>query len=186
MRIEHPAPRRALRRWAPLLACACLLAAAVPAAASASEPVLAATSGTGRAIASATLEQCVTAPNQIERSATFVGEMNAVPGTARMMMRIEVLERMPKEAFFRTVTYPGLGTWLRASAGVKTYKNLDKVTDFAAPASYRAAIHFRWVGAKGRTIKTLELRTPRCEQPVPRAPASPPASTSEGAPAAVA
>ncbi len=156
----------------PVLACGLLLSAAAPAAASASEAALAATSGAGHANAAATLEQCVTAPNQLERSATFVGEMNAVPGTVRMMMRIEVLERMPKEAAFRTVTYPGLGMWLKASAGVKTYKNLDKVTDLAAPASYRGAIHFRWVGAKGRTIKTLELRTPRCEQPAPGAPAS--------------
>ncbi len=73
---------------------------------------------------------------------------------------------------------------------MKTYKNLNKVTDLAAPAAYRAAIHFRWVGAKGRTIKTLELRTPRCEQPLtPRMPASgsltaPPPATNGTTPAA--
>jgi hypothetical protein len=174
MTVEHRAPRRALRRWMPALACAgALSAAVVPVTAQASARSAASTSSSARTSAAATLEQCVTASNQIERSATFVGEMTAVPGTTRMMMRIEVLERMPKEAFYRAISYPGLGAWLKASTGVKTYKNLNKVTDLAAPAAYRAAIHFRWVGAKGRTIKTLELRTPRCEQPLaPRMPAS--------------
>ena len=115
--------------------------------------------------ASATLEQCVTSVEQSERAATFVGEMTAVPGTAHMLMRIEVLERASREAAFHAVSYPGLGIWLRAAPGVKTYKNIDNVTDLSAPAVYRAAVHFRWLGAKGRLIKALELRTPRCEQP---------------------
>ncbi len=116
--------------------------------------------------ATASVEQCVTADAQLERSATFVGEMTAVPGTARMMMRIDVLERSGEEIFFHAVAYPGLGTWLRAAPGVKTYKNLDRVTDLSAPASYRAAIRFRWLNAHGKTIKSLDLRTPRCEQPL--------------------
>ena len=63
---------------------------------------------------SAGLDQCVTAVLQAERSATFSGEMTAIPGTARMAMRIEVQERMPAEAAFHTITAPGLGVW-RAS-----------------------------------------------------------------------
>jgi hypothetical protein len=117
-------------------------------------------------LATATVEQCVTNATQAERSATFVGEMTAVPGTARMMMRIDVLERGPEEVLFHTIAYPGLGTWLRAAPGVKTYKNLDRVTDLSAPAAYRAAIRFRWLNSKGKLIKVLELRTPRCEQPL--------------------
>jgi len=124
--------------------------------------------------ATATVEQCVTSVEQPERSVTFVGEMSAIPGSARMLMRIEVLERAPKEALFHAVTYPGLGLWLRASSGVRTYKNLDKVTDLSAPAVYRAAVHFRWLNAKGRLIRSLELRTGRCEEPAP------PASSSRG------
>jgi hypothetical protein len=120
---------------------------------------------TSKQPASATVEQCLTTGSQSERAATFVGEMTAVPGTARMQMRIEVLERMPDEALFRSVSYPGLGVWLRSSPGVKTFKDLDKVTDLSAPAAYRAAIRFRWLNAHGHAIKLLELRTPRCEQP---------------------
>jgi hypothetical protein len=122
-----------------------------------------------KAPASASLEQCVTAVQQPARSATFVGEMNAIPGTWRMQMRIEVLERPPQETLFHAVTYPGLGVWLRSASGVKTFKNFDKVTDLSAPAVYRAAVHFRWLGGHGRVIRTLVLRTAHCEQPAPPA-----------------
>jgi hypothetical protein len=120
----------------------------------------------GKPIASATTEQCVTSVTQTERSATFGGEMTAIPGTVRMQMRIDVLERGMKEGeSFHAIAYPGLGQWLRSSAGVKTFRNLSKVTNLSAPAVYRAAVHYRWLGAKGRIIRTLYLHTPRCEQP---------------------
>ena len=120
-----------------------------------------------RAPASATLEGCQTAASQRERAATFAGEMSAVPGSARMQMRIEVLERGAEESFFHAVAYPGLGAWLRAVPGVRNFKNLDRVTDLSAPADYRAAIRFRWLNARGRAIRSLELRTPVCRQTAP-------------------
>jgi len=114
----------------------------------------------------ATLEGCETASLQAERAATFTGEMTAVPGTTRMLMRIDVLERSAEETAFRSIAYPGLDDWLHASPGVKTYKNLDRVTDLAAPAEYRASIRFRWLGAHGRLLKSAEERTPVCTQPL--------------------
>ena len=135
-----------------------------------------------RPLASATLEGCETSAVQAERSATFVGEMTAVPGTARMLMRIEVLERSGGEIAFRSVNYPGLGDWLRAAADVKTYKNLDRVTDLTAPAEYRAAIRFRWLNAHGRLLKSEALRTPICTQPMVEG-AETPATTAASSPA---
>jgi len=185
MRIVRGRPGIAGRRWLPALACALALAAGTQAAAPAQPAAAAqapgapaaasadATAVQGAAVkasAGATLEQCVTSTQQLERSATFVGEMTVIPGTARMLMRIEVLERVPHEALFHQVSYPGLGQWLRAAPGVRTYKNLDKVTDLSAPADYRAAVHFRWLNAKGRLIRSQELRTGRCVQPAAPAP----------------
>jgi hypothetical protein len=118
---------------------------------------------------SATLESCVMAAEPSERTATFAGEMAAIPGTAKMQMRIDVLERTPVETAFHTVTAPGLGVWRTAAPGVKTYKYLKEVTNLAAPAYYRAAVRFRWLNAKGRLIKAQETRTPRCLQTVPPA-----------------
>src|SRR5690242_1644386 len=97
-----PRPRRrarvprALRACAP--ACAVLLWPAQAGAGSAPPD-------------SASLQQCVTSVVQLERSATFAGEMTALPGSARMAMRVEVQERRSAEFAFHTVLAPGLGAW---------------------------------------------------------------------------
>jgi hypothetical protein len=129
---------------------------------------------------SATLEQCLTSEEQDERSATFAGEMTAIAGTAKMEMRIDVLERTPEEGLYRTVSAPGLGVWRSSAPGVKIYKYLKQVTNLTGPAFYRAAVRFRWLNAKGRLIATTELHTRRCEQPAPATPTNPPTSGGEG------
>jgi len=114
--------------------------------------------------ATAALEGCISASAQAERSATFTGEMTAIPGSTKMEMRIEVLERLPGEPAFEPVIAPGLGVWRTAAPGVKVYRFLKQVTNLSAPAVYRGAVAFRWINARGRAIKYLELRTPRCSQ----------------------
>lgn len=165
-----------------LLACAVVLALLLAARASAdSTPAgsslsqVTAPAGTGGV--SATLEECVTAVSQSERAATFSGEMTAMPGTVRMSMRIDVEERVPGEAAFHTVTFPGLGVWRSADPKVKTYKYLKQVTNLSAPASYRGFVQFRWIGDKGHVIKRAERMTARCLQPA--LPSEPP-EASEG------
>jgi len=133
--------------------------------------------------ASASLVQCVTATVPGERSATFAGEMTAIPGTARMSMRIEVLERIQGEASFHTVVAPGLGVWRTSDPGVKVYKYLKQVANLSAPAVYRAAVVFRWQGSRGRLIKHAERMTRLCKQPRP-AGASGESATPPGAPPA--
>ena len=113
---------------------------------------------------SANLEQCVTSPEQEERAATFSGEMSAIPGSVRMEMRIDVLEKAPEEESYRRVSAPGLGVWRSSAAGVKSFRYLKQVTNLAAPASYRGLVRFRWFNAKGRQISFAELRTRPCEQ----------------------
>jgi hypothetical protein len=114
------------------------------------------------------LEQCVTSTEQEARTATFSGEMIAIPGTVKMEMRIDVLERLPSELepAFHNIAAPGLGVWRTAAPGVKAYKYLKQVTNLSAPAAYRAAVRFRWLNAKGKLIKAAELRTPKCDQPL--------------------
>lgn len=114
---------------------------------------------------SATLSQCLPAESQEERSATFAGEMTAIAGTARMEMRIDVLERIPGETSYHAVSAPGLGVWRSSAPGVKVYRYLKQVTNLAGPAFYRAAVRFRWLNAKGHLIAATEDNTRRCEQP---------------------
>jgi hypothetical protein len=183
MRPSAPAARLHLRR--PTVALATAIAVAVPwltvspaamggtapaTAAATTTPATTAATGTGSLpatpAASATLTQCATATiPQNERAATFSGEMTAIPGTARMEIRIGLEERIPGELEFRTVTAPGLGVWHSSAAGVKIFTHIQQVTNLSAPAFYRGVLRFRWLNDKGHTIKSEELRTARCEQP---------------------
>ncbi|HTY96473.1 MAG TPA: hypothetical protein VMB91_05490 [Solirubrobacteraceae bacterium] len=115
---------------------------------------------------SVSLEQCVSASEQEARSATFSGEMALVPGATRMEMRIDLLERSSEQEGYRRVTATGLGVWRLSAPGVKSFRYLHQVTDLAAPASYRGAVHFRWLNAHGKDIADTELRTRPCEQTV--------------------
>jgi hypothetical protein len=155
-----PTRRAVSARLAPALTTALVLAVTAAGTATAAPSA-------AKPVASATVEQCVTSVEQSERAVTLVGEMTALPGTARMQMRIELQERGPKEEAFHGVSDPGIGQWLRAAPGVHIYKNLDKVTNLSAPAVYRGEVHFRWLNARGHLIKALALRTGRCEQPSP-------------------
>jgi hypothetical protein len=131
--------------------------------------------------ASATLEECVTATLQEQRAVGFSAEMTAIPGTVRMTMRIDLEERAMDEAEFHTVTASGLGVWRSSDPKVKVYKYVKQVTNVSAPAAYRGLVRFRWLNAKGHTIKRTERLTSRCLQPgVPgesTQPTAPPGST---------
>jgi hypothetical protein len=116
---------------------------------------------------SATLTQCVTAVAEAERSATFAGEMSAIAGTVRMAMRVDVQVRFPPEREFRVLSVPGLGVWRSSEAKVKVFRYLKQVTNLSAPASYRASVRFRWIGAHGVTLRRALRLTRSCVQPAP-------------------
>lgn len=158
-------------------ACALMLAGAASASAQSGESLAQATLPASSGGVAATLEQCVTSAVQAERSATFTGEMTAVPGAARMAMRIDVEERAPGETEFRPVSPSGVGGWRWADPKVKVYKYLKQVTNLSVPASYRGLVRFRWVNARGHVIKRAERLTTRCLQPASPAPTTPDATS---------
>jgi hypothetical protein len=128
---------------------------------------------TGPGPVSAGVEQCVPAVVQTERSATFTAQMTAVTGTQHMAIQMEIQERTPADPSFHTVTAPGLGVWSESETGVKIYKFVKQFTNLAAPADFRALVHYRWIDNRGRTIAHTQRRTPLCEQPAqPTQPAS--------------
>jgi hypothetical protein len=150
-------------------ACA-LTALALAAAALAQSAAGASAPGKAEPPVSATLTQCITSVLQAERSATFAGEMSALPGTTRMAMRVDVEERPPHELQFHAVTAPGIGVWRTSEAHVKVFKYLKQVTDLSAPARYRATVRFRWLNAHGATVRRAERHTRVCTQPAAPAP----------------
>jgi hypothetical protein len=113
----------------------------------------------------ASVEQCLTAANQAERSATFDGQMTAIAGTQRMSMRIDLQERTASEPSFHAIAGSGLGVWRASDPGVKIYKYVRQVTNLPAPASFRALVSFRWIGEVGRVIRHTTRHTAPCEQP---------------------
>lgn len=115
---------------------------------------------------SATLEQCLTSATGADRSATFVGEMTAMPGTVRMSIRVELQQRLEGDPAFHTLVAPGLGMWRGSESGVKIYKYVKQITNLAAPASYRAIVRFKWIGDGGRLLRRAVLHTSICEQPL--------------------
>lgn len=118
----------------------------------------------------ASLVQCMTGGEASERAASFAGEMTAQPGTQKMAMRIELLERTPGETGYRPVLAPGVGAWHYADPNVRVYKHIEQFTNLSAPAGYRALITFRWEGPHGHLVKRDEQRSPRCSQPAPAPP----------------
>jgi hypothetical protein len=114
---------------------------------------------------SATVEQCATSTVQSERSATFTAQMTATADTQKMGVRFELQQRLRGENEFHSVLAPGLGVWHSSEVGVQIYKYVKQVTNLDAPAAYRAIVHFRWLGEKGRMLKRAESRTSRCIQP---------------------
>jgi hypothetical protein len=165
-------------------ACVVALAAAATASAQSGQSVGQTMPPTSSGGVAATLEQCVTSVVQSERSATFTGEMTAVPGAARMAMRIDVEERLPADAEYHAVVFPGLGVWRSADPKVKVYKYLKQVTNLSSPASYRGLVRFRWISPKGHVIKRTERMTARCLQPA--SPAQPPATAERTPPTSTA
>lgn len=139
------------------------------------------TSTSTKTPAVATLEQCATATApQTERSATISGEMIAIPGTARMQLRIQLEERAGVAQRYRAINAPGLGAWRSSSPGVKVFGHIQQFTNLSAPAFYRGLISFRWLDATGRTIKAQQLHTASCEQPAASAPVTAPAGRTPG------
>ncbi len=141
------------------------------------------TTGTGTTTPtlSAGVEQCVTAPTQAGRSATFTGQMETVSGAHRMAIEIVVQEHTLEEEGFHTLTTAGLGSWQRSETGVKIYKVRQAVTDLPAPALFRAIVRYRWLNEKGQIIRHDERRTPICKQPGERTKAAAtPAKTDAG------
>ncbi len=132
---------------------------------------------------SATVEQCVTAPTQADRSVTFTGQMETVAGARRMAMEIVVQERLPSDAGFHILLAAGPAAWQRSEVGVKIYKYVRQVTDLPASADFRAVVLYRWLNEKGRVLRSGERRTPTCRQLAER-PKPAAGATTQPAPAA--
>jgi hypothetical protein len=108
------------------------------------------------------VRSCQTGSTAKQRVAVFYGRMRAVPGTSRMMMRFTLVDHStPSGAVVRS---PRLARWHRSRPGVKTFGWAQTVTGLQMGGAYAALVDFRWVGADGKTIRSLHRVSTDCHQ----------------------
>jgi len=100
------------------------------------------------------------------RFATFVGEMRALPGSARMAMRFTLLQRLGTPDF-TAVGLPDLRPWRRSKKGVSSFIYTQRVTALRDGGTYRMRVQMRWYGSNGKLMKVRTMRSGACKQPAP-------------------
>ncbi len=115
---------------------------------------------------SATLESCKTSPLPAERIAAFVGSMPAIAAAERMQMRFVLQRRRAGERHWRQVPgVDGFGVWESAQPGRAGFVFHKRVDGLPVPATYRAVVRFRWIGADGEIVRGERRTTRSCWQP---------------------
>jgi hypothetical protein len=113
---------------------------------------------------------CTTGQADEERAAAFTGSMPAATATKRMQMRFVLTQRLgtTTKGPFKKLSVPGWGGWEKSDPGRQGFVFTKRIEALTAPASYRAAISFRWLDAKGRVQRTTTRTTPACVLADPR------------------
>src|SRR4051794_28385302 len=115
----------------------------------------------------AVLEACHAGDAPLERFAVFSAQMGAIPGSKRMQVRFDLLQRVPGTDF-RGVKAPGLGVWRSSVPGVDIFRYRKQAATLRAPGASRAVVRSRGRGAPGVPHHTPR-RTRTCKQPDLRA-----------------
>src|SRR5688500_16817436 len=93
----------------------------------------------------------------------YSARMRSVPGTARMSLRLRLLEKYGDGKFER-VSAPGLGVWRKSQAGASVFRYKQRVRGLHRGAVYRAVVKFRWHGSDGTTFLKARRRSQVCSQ----------------------
>jgi archaellum component FlaF (FlaF/FlaG flagellin family) len=98
-------------------------------------------------------------PGQVLYSA----HMRSVPGTARMALRIRLLEKYGNGDFKR-VSAEGLDVWRKSRAGASAFRYKQRVRGLHRGAVYRAVVRYRWFGSDGEVFLKARRRSQICSQ----------------------
>jgi hypothetical protein len=118
--------------------------------------------------ASVTVADCHPSDSVDQRYASFSGQMRAIPGTRRMIMRFTLLERLGGSLMpFKAVPLPDLQAWRRSKPGARTFIYTQRVTALRDGGAYRMRVQFRWYGDRHTLLRTAIVRSRTCRQPTP-------------------
>jgi hypothetical protein len=138
------------------------LAAFVPAAALAAAP------SPPRAALTGVL--CQRALDPAARVVSVTAVMRPVEGTERMQVEFRLLQRLAGARRYLSLGGVGLDTWLEppvptlGQRPADVWRVIKPVSDLAAPAVYRFAVAFRWLGGGGHVLKMLTRSSRTCRQ----------------------
>ncbi len=94
---------------------------------------------------------------------TYAARMRAVPGTARMSLRIRLFEKAGDGEFER-VSAEGLGVWRKSRPGASAFRYEQRVRGLRQGAVYRVRRALPLARRRGEPILTARRRSRRCSQ----------------------
>ncbi|HYH60059.1 MAG TPA: CARDB domain-containing protein [Thermoleophilaceae bacterium] len=97
-------------------------------------------------------------------SVTYAARMHALPGTARMSLRISLYEKLA-DGHFEHVSAEGLDVWRRSRADAPQFRYEQRVRGLRQGGVYRAVVRYRWHDSADNRIERKRRRSPRCVQP---------------------
>src|SRR3954447_14418899 len=100
------------------------------------------------------------------RAATFYARMQSMPGTAKMQMRFQLMERLGRDAFSK-LDVPALRQWHTSQAGVKRFGWKQTVDALRIGGAYKAHVQYRWLSAAGTVLDAQTHETPFSGGPLP-------------------
>lgn len=110
---------------------------------------------------------CHHALDPADRFVSATSVMRPVPGTDKLAVKFRLVKRTAGSPPSYVVG-PGLGTWLRKAFGQRptdVWRVIHTVSDLSAPAGYRFAVSFRWIGASGQILAQATRYSKLCHQP---------------------
>lgn len=113
---------------------------------------------------------CQDALSPSQREVSVQGVMRPVPGTLRMAMRFELLERTKVGGPLTEVSGGDLDHWKTPTNPTLGQRPGDvwsvdhPVIGLAAPATYRFRVTFRWTGKHGKVLATVRRESAPCVQ----------------------
>ena len=96
-------------------------------------------------------------------SVAYAARMKAIPGTARMALRIRLFEKVGGGKF-EPIPTEGLGIWRKSHPDASVFRYEQHVRGLHKGAVYRVTVRYRWLDADGQPILTVRRRSPRCSQ----------------------
>ncbi len=115
---------------------------------------------------------CQTALDPPARAVSITAVMRPVTGTQKLAVEFQLLQRPAGAATWAPVAGPGLGVWVSPTSPATLGQRPDDVwyvkkpvADLAAPAGYRFAVSFRWLGTGTTVLQTVTELSRVCREP---------------------